>query len=318
MISFQKLINVSTGKLIRCTSHRYFNCGSNFQSSGCSGPPDTRMSRSLPIQTHIPGVKHVVLIGSAKGGVGKSTVSVNTALALKAASPRTNIGLLDVDVFGPSLPTLMDLHGRPKLSKEKLMIPHEKYGIHCMSMGFLIDEGAPIVWRGMMLMQAVQQLLKKVYWDDVDILLVDLPPGTGDVPLSVIQNIPVSGSLIVTTPNKLSLVDVHRGLNMFRKLNVPVFGVVENMSYHSCSNCGHRSELFGKSQTDDFLMKIGASKIGEIPMDSEICVGADIGLPVMIQHPHSASAQSFMGLAVRLAEKLNEVGRVRKSDVRQG
>jgi len=307
---------LNTGKLLtlpikksRFLSCRFFK----YQTVVYQKRNDPNIGRGLPIKTSIPGVKHIVLVGSAKGGVGKSTISLNTALALKLLSPNKNIGLLDVDVFGPSVPTLLNLKRKPDLTKDNLMIPLEKYGISNMSMGFLIDEGAPIVWRGMMLMQAVQQLLKKVHWGKIDVLVVDLPPGTGDVPLSVIQNVPISGSVIVTTPNKLSLADVHRGINMFEKLKVEVFGVVENMNSFSCSNCGHTNTVFGHKNVEKFLQKMKIEKLGSIPLDCKISEGSDDGVPVMIQHPQSNSAKSFLNLASKLFEKLENLEIISKA-----
>nr|XP_009862092.2 iron-sulfur protein NUBPL isoform X1 [Ciona intestinalis] len=218
------------------------------------------MERSLPKQKAIPGVDKILLVSSGKGGVGKSTVAVNMALGIKELTKKS-VGLLDADVFGPSIPKLMGLHGKPDITKENMMIPHENYGIKCMSMGFLIKEGAPVVWRGLMVMQAVQQLLWKVDWGELDLLVVDLPPGTGDVQLSIVQNVPVSGSVIVTTPQDIALIDVRRGVEMFKKLNVPVFGVVQNMSHFCCPKCGHETSIFGQ---DSKIKKFATATITEI------------------------------------------------------
>ncbi|XP_078482406.1 iron-sulfur cluster transfer protein NUBPL isoform X3 [Ciona intestinalis] len=265
------------------------------------------MERSLPKQKAIPGVDKILLVSSGKGGVGKSTVAVNVALAIKELTKKS-VGLLDADVFGPSIPKLMGLHGKPDITKENMMIPHVNYGVKCMSMGFLIKEGAPVVWRGLMVMQAVQQLLWKVDWGELDLLVIDLPPGTGDVQLSIVQNVPVSGSVIVTTPQDIALIDVRRGVEMFKKLNVPVFGVVQNMSHFSCPNCGHETSIFGQdSKIKKFTTATNTEILGRIPLHENICELSDSGKPVVVTTESSSKQQSspFFEISQKLVKKLN-------------
>ena len=191
----------------------------------------------------LPNVKNVIAVASGKGGVGKSTTAVNLALALVAEGAR--VGLLDADIYGPSVPTLLGVDGKPELNEQELMVPHERYGIQTNSIGFLIDNDAPMAWRGPMVSQALQQLFAQTAWDNLDYLVVDMPPGTGDIQLTMSQKIPVSGAVIVTTPQDLALMDARKGLVMFEKTNIPVLGIVENMALHVCSNCGHEEAIFG-------------------------------------------------------------------------
>ncbi|XP_059135849.1 iron-sulfur protein NUBPL [Peromyscus eremicus] len=203
------------------------------------------MSRGLPKQKPIEGVREVIVVASGKGGVGKSTTAVNLALALAANDSSKAVGLLDVDVYGPSIPKMMNLKGNPELSPNNLMRPLLNYGIACMSMGFLVEETAPLVWRGLMVMSAVEKLLRQVDWGQLDYLVVDMPPGTGDVQLSVSQNIPISGAVIVSTPQDIALTDARKGAEMFRKVHVPVLGLVQNMSVFQCPKCEHKTHIFG-------------------------------------------------------------------------
>ncbi|XP_060569949.1 iron-sulfur protein NUBPL-like isoform X2 [Ruditapes philippinarum] len=212
------------------------------------------MSKGLPKKATIDGVKKVVVVASGKGGVGKSTTSVNLALAMAANKPSAHVGLLDADVYGPSLPTMMNLKGEPHVNEKNQMIPLVNFGIKCMSMGFLVDEKSPIVWRGPMVMGAVQRLLRHVAWGPLDYLFVDMPPGTGDTQLSLSQNIPIDGAVIVSTPQDIALLDARRGAEMFYKVNVPVLGMVQNMSVYVCPKCGHMEHVFGED---------GAHKLAE-------------------------------------------------------
>ncbi|CAI8000531.1 Iron-sulfur protein NUBPL, partial [Geodia barretti] len=205
-----------------------------------------KAARGLPRRWPIPGVKDIVVVASGKGGVGKSTVTVNLALAATALNKGLSVGLLDADVYGPSIPRMLNLSGRPELSNQDKMLPLVNYGIKCMSMGFLVEEKDAIVWRGLMVMSAVQKLLRGVDWGELDLLLVDMPPGTGDTQLTISQQVPISGAVIVTTPQDVALADARRGAQMFRDLHTPVLGVVQNMSHHVCSQCGHTSHPFGR------------------------------------------------------------------------
>ncbi|XP_074765959.1 iron-sulfur cluster transfer protein NUBPL isoform X2 [Athene noctua] len=209
------------------------------------------LSRGLPQQKPVEGVKQVVVVASGKGGVGKSTTAVNIALALAANDSTKEVGLLDADIYGPSIPKMMNLKGNPELTQKNLMRPLKNYGITCMSMGFLIEETAPVVWRGLMVMSAVEKLLRQVDWGQLDYLVIDMPPGTGDVQLSVSQNIPIAGAVIISTPQDVALLDARKGAEMFRKVHVPVLGLVQNMSVFQCPKCKHETHIFGANGVRD-------------------------------------------------------------------
>ncbi|XP_075699961.1 iron-sulfur cluster transfer protein NUBPL isoform X2 [Rhinoderma darwinii] len=215
------------------------------------------MSRGLPKQKPIPGVKHVVVVASGKGGVGKSTTAVNLALGIAASHHVKAVGLLDADIYGPSIPRMMNLKGNPEVSDGNLMIPLVNYGIQCMSMGFLVEETTPIVWRGLMVMSAIERLLRQVDWGELDYLVIDMPPGTGDVQLSISQNIPISGAVIVSTPQDIALLDARRGAEMFHKVNVPVLGIVQNMSVFRCPKCDHETHIFGADGARQLAVAMG-------------------------------------------------------------
>lgn len=242
-----------------------------------------------------PGIKYFIAVASGKGGVGKSTVAVNLALAI--SKKRKNVGLLDADVWGPSIPIMMGLNERPVATPEKKIIPLEKYGLRLMSIGFLIDEDDTVIWRGPMVHGAVKQFVEDVDWRGTDYLVVDLPPGTGDAQLSLIQTVPLSGGVIVTTPQDVALIDVRRGVQMFRKLNVPVLGVVENMSYLVCPHCGGEIDIFSRGGGRRMSEKFNVPFLGEIPIDPEIRKGGDEGNPIVISHPESPAAKAFMDVA---------------------
>ncbi|KAI8911709.1 iron-sulfur protein IND1 [Gorgonomyces haynaldii] len=247
------------------------------------------MARGLPQKRQIPGVSSVILVSSAKGGVGKSTTSVNLSLGLQHHGKR--VGLLDADVFGPSIPTMMNLDGEP-LIKDGKLVPLINYGIKTMSMGYLVKPEDAVVWRGMMVMKAIQQLVWETDWGDLDVLVVDLPPGTGDVTLSIVQQVIVSGAIIVTTPQDVARADVVRGIEMFKKTKTPILGVVENMSMYCCPNCGHESRLFGKGKPIQ-----GFPLLAEMPLEPVITEMSDRGTPVVISRPDSVPAQRYRDLA---------------------
>ncbi len=249
-------------------------------------------------------VPQVVAVASGKGGVGKSTVAVNLAAALQASGKR--VGLLDVDIYGPSLPRLTGLRdAKPERAGEKI-IPIDGHGMKLMSMGFLVNEEAPMIWRGPMVHSAVRQLLHDVDWSGCDVLVLDLPPGTGDVQLTLVQQVPLSGAVIVSTPQDIALVDARKGLEMFRKTNVPVFGIVENMSYFCCPACGARSDIFGHGGARAEAEKLGVPFLGEIPLDGEIRALSDAGKPVVLERPDSAQAKAFAAVAQEVEEMLRE------------
>nr|CAB3264477.1 iron-sulfur protein NUBPL-like [Phallusia mammillata] len=261
------------------------------------------MGRGLPKKKPIPGVKDIILVASGKGGVGKSTISVNIALGMTQNGVK--VGLLDADIFGPSIPKLMQINQKPEVNKDGLMIPPFNHGMPCMSMGFLIPENAPVVWRGMMVMQAVQQLLWKVYWENIDVLIVDMPPGTGDVPLSIIQNVPISGAVIVSTPQDIALTDVRRGVEMFKKMSVPVLGLVQNMSVYLCSNCGQKTHIFGKDKLEKLTKIMDLEILGDVPLHENISEFSDKGTPFVIESPESLEALSIRAIAQKVCEKLS-------------
>nr|CAG4634945.1 EOG090X0A5B [Alona affinis] len=245
------------------------------------------MKRGLPVKKPISGVKNIILVASGKGGVGKSTVAVNLALALSRHLPKQDIGLLDADIFGPSIPTMMNLSGTPDLTEKGLIKPLVNYNIKCMSMGFLVDNSSPVVWRGLMVMSAIDRLLRQVDWAPLDYLVIDMPPGTGDTQLSIAQNVPVSGAVIVTTPQKIALIDARKGALMFQKVGIPVLGLVNNMSHFSCPGCGTHSHIFGRTGAGALGNDIGLEVLVDIPLDTSIMEAADEGHPTVVSSPGS-------------------------------
>lgn len=241
----------------------------------------------------VAGVKRIIAISSAKGGVGKSTIAVN--LACVAAQSGLAVGLLDADIYGPSLPTLMGLHEKPEVGEQGL-IPHEKFGLKAMSIGFLIEGDQPLIWRGPIVHKALEQLLGDTQWGSLDILFLDLPPGTGDVQLTLAQKFKLDGAIAVTTPQDISLADVRRGAVMFRKVNVPVLGIVENMSYYTCVNCGHTSHPFGEGGGRREAESLGLPLLGRLPLDPRIMEQSDAGVPIVVAQPHSEAAKSYLSL----------------------
>ncbi|XP_036906158.1 iron-sulfur protein NUBPL isoform X1 [Sturnira hondurensis] len=262
------------------------------------------MSRGLPKQKPIEGVKQVIVVASGKGGVGKSTTAVNLALALAANDSSKAIGLLDVDVYGPSIPKMMNLKGNPELSQSNLMRPLLNYGIACMSMGFLVEETAPVVWRGLMVMSAIEKLLRQVDWGQLDYLVVDMPPGTGDVQLSVSQNVPISGAVIVSTPQDIALMDARKGAEMFRKVHVPVLGLVQNMSVFQCPKCKHRTHIFGANGARKLARVLDLDVLGDIPLHLNIREASDTGQPIVFSQPESDEAKAYLRVAAEVVRRL--------------
>src|SRR5512144_2103633 len=247
----------------------------------------------------IPAVKNIIAVASGKGGVGKSTTAVNLALAL--ASEGANVGVLDADIYGPSQPTMLGIAGRPESTDGKTLEPLEAYGLQAMSIGFLIDPDTPMVWRGPMVTQALEQLLKETNWRDLDYLVVDMPPGTGDVQLTLSQKVPVTGAVIVTTPQDIALIDARKGLKMFEKVGVPIVGVVENMSTHVCSNCGHAEAIFGEGGAMKMCADYKVPFLGGLPLDIRIREQTDSGRPTVIADPDGKIAQAYREIARRTA-----------------
>src|SRR5689334_2455684 len=247
----------------------------------------------------VPGVKNIVAIASGKGGVGKSTTAVNLALALAAEG--ASVGVLDADIYGPSQPTMLGLAGRPESKDGKTLEPMEAYGVQAMSIGFLIDTDTPMVWRGPMVTQALEQLLKDTNWRDLDYLVVDMPPGTGDIALTLSQKVPVTGAVIVTTPQDIALIDARKGLKMFEKVGVPIVGIVENMSIHVCSNCGHAEHIFGEGGAERMCRDYNVPFLGSLPLDIRIREQADSGRPTVIAEPDGPVAQAYKAIARKVA-----------------
>lgn len=252
------------------------------------------MARGLPKKKPLEGVKNIILVVSGKGGVGKSTTAVNTAVAL--ADMKINVGLLDADVFGPSVPLMMDLNESPLLTDDNKMIPPTNYGVKCMSMGFLVTEKSAVIWRGLMVMSALDRLLRQVQWGPLDYLVVDTPPGTGDTLLSLIQNLPISGVIMVTTPQKAAVQVTRRGGSMLQKLSVPIIGIVENMSFFQCPKCSHEVSLFGDN-TKDLALELDVPLISNIPLDSKISVSSDAGVPVVLSKRENNQAEKYKIIA---------------------
>ncbi len=269
------------------------------------------MSRSIPLggahkvqkglSPH-PRIRNVIAVGSGKGGVGKSTTAVNLALALKALGAR--VGVLDADIYGPSVPAMLGLSGRPESPDNKSIEPLRAFGVEAMSIGFLIEPDSPMIWRGPMATSALTQLFNDTLWDDLDFLLIDLPPGTGDIQLTLSQKIPVAGAVIVTTPQDIATLDARKALNMFEKVEVPVLGIVENMAVHTCSNCGHVEHLFGEGGGQRMAEQYGVPLLGSLPLDIGIREQGDVGAPIVVAQPQSAAAQAYLAAAQRLAEEL--------------
>ena len=257
----------------------------------------------------VPGVKHIVAVASGKGGVGKSTVAVNLALGLVAEGKR--VGLLDADIYGPSVPRMMGIKGRPEPTEDKRLKPMEAYGLKTMSMGYLVPEDSPMIWRGPMVIGALEQLLRDVAWGELDVLIVDMPPGTGDAQLTMAQRVPLAGAVIVSTPQDIALLDARKGINMFKKVEVPLLGIVENMSTFICPNCNHESHIFGHGGAKAEAEKIGVECLGEIPLHIAIRETSDAGTPITATQPDSPQAKAYRKIAARLWEKLD--GTTRKT-----
>jgi ATP-binding protein involved in chromosome partitioning len=261
--------------------------------------------RRGPETRAIPGVAKIIAVASGKGGVGKSTTACNLALGLAALGLK--VGVLDADVFGPSMPRLFGVVGKPDLAPDgQKLKPMEKFGLKLMSIGFLVDEGAAVVWRGPMVMSALNQFLREVEWGELDVLVVDMPPGTGDAQLTMAQNVPLSGAVIVSTPQDLSLIDARRGMAMFRQVNVPLIGVVENMSYFVCPHCGGRSDIFAHGGARHEAETHGAPFLGEIPLDMTIRETSDSGAPIVVSAPASPQAKAYLAVAERVRAALFE------------
>jgi ATP-binding protein involved in chromosome partitioning len=245
----------------------------------------------------IPGVSHIIAVASGKGGVGKSTTAVNFALALQDQGLK--VGVLDADIYGPSMPRLLGIFGKPQQLAGDKLAPMEAYGLKVMSMGFLVDEETPMIWRGPMVMSALSQMLKDVAWGELDVLVVDMPPGTGDAQLTMAQQVPLAGAVIVSTPQDLALIDARKGLNMFRKVDVPVLGIVENMSTFICPHCGSATDIFAHGGAQSEAKRLGVPFLGEVPLTLAIRETSDAGKPVVVSAPSSPAAEAYRGIAAK-------------------
>jgi len=250
----------------------------------------------------VPGIKNIIAVASGKGGVGKSTTAVNLALALAAEG--ASVGMLDADIYGPSQPMMLGIAGRPESKDGKRIEPMEGHGLQASSIGFLIDVDTPMVWRGPMVTQALEQLLKDTNWRELDYLVVDLPPGTGDIQLTLAQKVPVTGAIIVTTPQDIALIDARKGLKMFEKVGIPILGIVENMSFHICPKCGHESHIFGSGGAEKMAKDYGTELLGQLPLDESIRSQADSGKPTVVSDPDGPLAAIYRKIARRAAVKI--------------
>jgi ATP-binding protein involved in chromosome partitioning len=268
-----------------------------------SPPPRTGHGPAAAARIDVPGVKHIIAVASGKGGVGKSTTAVNLALGLLANGVAA--GLLDADIYGPSMPRMLAVKEKPESADGKMLKPIERYGLKTMSIGYIVAEDTPMIWRGPMVSSALEQMLRDVLWGELDVLVVDMPPGTGDAQLTLAQRVALSGAVIVSTPQDIALIDARKGLSMFRKVAVPVLGIVENMSYFLCPKCGERSEIFGHGGAREEAEKLGVPFLGEIPLHLDIRTTSDDGHPIVVAKPDSPHTQVYKNIAGRVWKQLN-------------
>ena len=258
-----------------------------------------RKSRDLA-----PGVKNIIAVASGKGGVGKSTTALNVAISLGLQGLK--VGILDADIYGPSLPRMIGVNEKPKSQDGKTLEPIQKYGLKCMSIGFLVPEDTPTIWRGPMVMSALEQMLKDVVWGNLDALVVDMPPGTGDAQLTMSQRVPLAGAVIVSTPQDIALLDARKGLNMFKKVNVPVLGIVENMSTFICPKCGEPTDIFGTGGAEQEALRLGVDFLGGIPLHKDIRTTSDDGTPIVLESPDSIHSKSYRDIASAIWENIHK------------
>jgi ATP-binding protein involved in chromosome partitioning len=268
-------------------------------------PPQSPAGSPMARQAEIPGIAAVIAVASGKGGVGKSTTALNLALGLRDLGLK--VGLLDADIYGPSVPRLTGIREKPELDDNRKMIPISRFGLAIMSIGFLVEEDTAMIWRGPMVMSAITQMLRDVAWSTLDVLVVDMPPGTGDAQLTLAQNVPLKGAIIISTPQDLSLIDARRGLAMFKKVNVPVLGIVENMSYFQCPHCGTRSDIFGHGGARHEAERLGVPFLGEVPLDIAIRTTSDAGNPIVVSDPDGPHAAVYRAIGAKVRDQLQGV-----------
>ncbi|GAB2205658.1 Mrp/NBP35 family ATP-binding protein [Roseibium sp. ROS1] len=265
--------------------------------------PRRPAEEQAPAKPGVPGIKHIVAVASGKGGVGKSTTTANLALAM--ASLGKKVGVLDADIYGPSVPRLFNVSGRPEALSGRMLKPMEGYGIKVMSMGFMVEEETPMIWRGPMVISALTQMLREVAWGELDVLVVDMPPGTGDAQLTMAQQVPLAGAVIVSTPQDLALIDARKGLNMFKRVDVPVLGIVENMSYFQCPDCGGRHDIFGHGGARAEADRLKVPFLGEIPLTMKIRETSDAGTPVVVSDPEGSVAGIYKDIAAKVLDSID-------------
>jgi ATP-binding protein involved in chromosome partitioning len=269
-----------------------------------ASPRPTRAPQEVPQPQPVPGVKRVIAVSSGKGGVGKSTVASNLAAALAAQGAR--VGLLDADVYGPDIPIMFGVHSRPGITADERVVPIEAHGVKLMSIGFLIDEDTPAIWRGPIVQGIIRQFLQQVVWDELDYLLVDMPPGTGDAQLSLVQLAKVDGAIMVTTPQGVATADVLKGIKMFEQVEVPLLGLVENMSGFACPHCGEETDVFGRGGGEKLAASAGVPFLGTVPLGASVVKDGDSGRPTVVAEPDSVEAKAFVALAGRVVERLED------------
>ena len=265
--------------------------------------PRRPAEEQAPAKPGVPGIKHIVAVASGKGGVGKSTTTANLALAM--ASLGKKVGVLDADIYGPSVPRLFNVSGRPEALSGRMLKPMDGYGIKVMSMGFMVEEETPMIWRGPMVISALTQMLREVAWGELDVLVVDMPPGTGDAQLTMAQQVPLAGAVIVSTPQDLALIDARKGLNMFKRVDVPVLGIVENMSYFLCPDCGGRHDIFGHGGARAEADRLNVPFLGEVPLTMKIRETSDAGTPVVVSDPEGSVAGIYKDIAAKVLDSID-------------
>jgi ATP-binding protein involved in chromosome partitioning len=294
--------------LVALTAERKPGAASVRPSAAGRAAPPPRPTARGETAVGVPGVEAIIAVASGKGGVGKSTTAVNLALGLAALGLK--VGILDADIYGPSMPKLLAIREKPQTLGGTRLKPISRYGLTVMSIGFLIDEETPMIWRGPMVISALTQMLREVEWGTLDVMVVDMPPGTGDAQLTMAQQVPLKGAVIVSTPQDLALIDARRGIAMFRRVNVPVLGIVENMSYFQCPQCGTRSDIFGHGGARREAERLGVPFLGEVPLHMDIREKSDSGLPVVATEPDGPHAKAYREIAARVRDQLKSAGRV--------